>query len=433
LEAADESLNKTAWWIAGRHPVWGVQLVGVLRAKLLDESDSEKRAAIVAHAADLAKSAVVQQLLADLIADLNTPDLTVQSALSAIAQSRLKEPPDLWIDALVTRIRHRDSTLDEALACLRRLKIPPAKAAALIAELVAVANDESLARKFRVLALAAAPANVGQVNAAVFERVAASLAPEQPADERLDAAEALARLSLDKPQLLQLCRIIEQAGPLEVARLLPVFAKINDDEVGLALIASLRANASRDNLRADMLLPVVEKRGDVVRQAAARLIADTNKDYDQQRSELEQLLARLPAGDVRRGQAVFHSAKTTCNACHAIGYVGGRTGPDLTAIGKVRSDRDLLESIVFPSLSIVQSYESVMVITKDGLSHNGLIRNESADEIVLATGPNQEVRLTPADIEDQQPSKISIMPAGLDKQLTEQELADLLAFLRSRR
>ena len=433
LEAGDEPLRTTAWWVAGRHPEWSDRLADLLRTKLLEEVDAEKRNATIRHAADLAKSAVVQQLLADLVADLKTPDIAVESALAAMSQARLKDLPDLWIEALVKRIRHRGASLDETLVCLRRLKIPQAKAKSLTGELAAVAHDESLARKFRVLALAAAPTSVGKVSSAVFDRVAASLAPELPADERLDAAEAVARLSLDKPQLLHLCRIIEQAGPLEVARLLPVFAKNSDDEVGLSLIASLRANASRDNLRADMLLPVVQKCGDEVRQAAASLIAETNKDYEQQRSELEQLLARLPAGDIRRGQAIFHSAKTACFTCHAIGYVGGRTGPDLTAIGKVRSDRDLLESIVFPSLSLVQTYESVIVITKDGMSRNGLVRSETAHEIVLATGPNQEVRLAPADIEEQQPSKISIMPAGLDKQLTQQELADLVAFLRSRR
>jgi len=171
----------------------------------------------------------------------------------------------------------------------------------------------------------------------------------------------------------------------------------------------------------------------VTKEAAARLLAEVNKDSAQQKQELDRLLARLKAGDVRRGQAVYHSAKAACVACHAIGYGGGKTGPDLTMIGKVRSDRDLLEAIVFPSVSLVRSYEPVIVVTKDGLSHNGLVRSESGEELLLATGPNQEVRIPRDAIEDQQPSKVSIMPAGLDKQLTEQELADLLAFLKSRR
>jgi hypothetical protein len=62
-----------------------------------------------------------------------------------------------------------------------------------------------------------------------------------------------------------------------------------------------------------------------------------------------------------------------------------------------------------------------------------LIRSETSDEVVLATGPNQEARIARSDIEDTQPSRVSIMPAGLDKQLSEDELADLLAFLRSRK
>jgi putative heme-binding domain-containing protein len=136
-------------------------------------------------------------------------------------------------------------------------------------------------------------------------------------------------------------------------------------------------------------------------------------------------------GDVRRGQAVFNGAKASCAACHAIGYLGGTVGPDLTHIGKIRSERDLLESIVFPSASFVRSYEPMLVTTKSGKTHNGVIRKDAPDEIVLATGINQEVRIARKDIEDIQPSKVSIMPAGLDQQLGSQELADLVAFLKA--
>ena len=59
-------------------------------------------------------------------------------------------------------------------------------------------------------------------------------------------------------------------------------------------------------------------------------------------------MATLSAGDVRRGQLIFHSEKAACYSCHAIGYRGGNVGPDLTRIGSVRADRDLLEAIVFP-------------------------------------------------------------------------------------
>jgi putative heme-binding domain-containing protein len=144
------------------------------------------------------------------------------------------------------------------------------------------------------------------------------------------------------------------------------------------------------------------------------LILDTGK----QKARLEELLATLQGGDVRRGQAVFKSTKAACSACHAIGYMGGNVGPDLTHIAKIRTERDLLESIVFPSASIVRSYEPVAIATKDGKVYNGLVRRESPDEIVLATAANQEARIARDDIEYMRPSNISVMPAGLDQQLT---------------
>src|SRR5262249_25866721 len=104
---------------------------------------------------------------------------------------------------------------------------------------------------------------------------------------------------------------------------------------------------------------------------------------------------------------------------------------DLTRIGQLRTERDLLESIVFPSASFVRSYEPVLVATKDGKVHNGVIRKDAPDEVVLATGADQFVRIAREDIEEMQPGKVSIMPAGLDQQLTPRELADLVAFLKA--
>ena len=102
-----------------------------------------------------------------------------------------------------------------------------------------------------------------------------------------------------------------------------------------------------------------------------------------------------------------------------------------SSVSKVRTERDLLESIVFPSASFVRSYEPVVVNTKSGKAYNGLVRKDAPDEVVLVTGPDQQVRIARDDIEDMQPSKVSVMPAGLDQQLTPQDLADLVAFLKA--
>ena len=100
-------------------------------------------------------------------------------------------------------------------------------------------------------------------------------------------------------------------------------------------------------------------------------------------------------------------------------------------IGGIRTERDLLESIVFPSASFVRSYEPILVVTASGKWHNGLIKNDNADELVLVTGPDQEVRIPRAEIEEIRPGQVSIMPSGLDQQLSIRDLADLIAFLKA--
>ena len=113
------------------------------------------------------------------------------------------------------------------------------------------------------------------------------------------------------------------------------------------------------------------------------------------------------------------------------GYVGGKVGPDLTHVGRIRSERDLLESILLPSASFVRSYEPVLVMTKKGRSYNGVLRKDTAEEVVLALNATEEVRILREDIEDMTPGTVSIMPAGLDQQLTPVQLADLVAFLKA--
>src|SRR5207247_6456180 len=101
---------------------------------------------------------------------------------------------------------------------------------------------------------------------------------------------------------------------------------------------------------------------------------------------LDEMFASLPAGDIRRCQAVFNSPKTACLTCHAIGYVGGHVGPDLTNIGQARTERDLLESVIYPSASFVRSYEPMIVVTKSGDEYSGVIRRDGRAEALPAAG-----------------------------------------------
>ncbi len=265
----------------------------------------------------------------------------------------------------------------------------------------------------------------------LFDFLRSHLDAEQPVAVRSAAAEVLAKAKLTSEQLATLTEALKNVGPMEIDRLLDAFAASTDDKVGQSLLSALKAASARSGLRVETLKPRLAKFSPAVQHQAEELYAALDVDAAKQRTKLEQMLSSLKDGDVRRGQAVFNGTKAACSSCHAIGYLGGNVGPDLTHIGKIRTERDLLESIVFPSASFVRSYEPVQVTTKSGKVHNGLLRKDAPDEVVLATGANQEARIARDDIEDVQPSKVSVMPAGLDQQLTVRELADLVAFLKA--
>jgi putative heme-binding domain-containing protein len=144
-------------------------------------------------------------------------------------------------------------------------------------------------------------------------------------------------------------------------------------------------------------------------------------------TELEPLLI---GGDVGRGRGVFFGQKAACFGCHAIGREGGKLGPDLTAIGAIRSGRDLIEALIFPSASFVPGYEPYRIETKTD-TFTGVIGSQTPEVVVLKTGANAEERIPRDTIRSITPGTVSIMPEGLDVALTREELLDLLAFLQA--
>ncbi|MFN5915646.1 MAG: dehydrogenase, partial [Planctomycetota bacterium] len=156
----------------------------------------------------------------------------------------------------------------------------------------------------------------------------------------------------------------------------------------------------------------------------------TRPDQDVQDKVL-QWLGKLNEGDPKQGYHVFRSSKAACSACHQVGYVGGNVGPVLSKIGQSRSKRDLLEAILFPSARLEQAYRSIKVQLQDGEVVQGLIVSESPKELVLQVSADKRRSIELTDIEAREPSNVSIMPAGLESQLSLQELSDLIAFLES--
>jgi putative heme-binding domain-containing protein len=265
----------------------------------------------------------------------------------------------------------------------------------------------------------------------LFDFLRSNLDSTRPPTTRTTAAAVVGRAKLSDDQLLALADGLKTVGPLEISRLINAFSHSNTEAVGLRLVAALNEARGFSGLRTDVLKPIFEKYSATVQEQGKALLVRLNVDLEKQKAHLDEMLASMPAGDIRRGQAVFNSSKTACLTCHAIGYVGGHVGPDLTNIGQARTERDLLESVIYPSASFVRSYEPMIVVTKSGDEYSGVLRRDAPEEVLLATGLNTEMRIARPEIGEMRPGTVSIMPAGLDEQLSRQELADLVTFLKA--
>jgi putative heme-binding domain-containing protein len=354
--------------------------------------------------------------------------------MATAAKATPKVLPSVWIGPLAQAIGDGNPEVaGRALAVVRTAPIAAAGSPVLGEALLKVARDTSRPLDARLDALSAVPREQAASSPELFAILRVSQESTQPALIRSQGAGIIERAALTREQLMEVTKWVVTAGPLELPRLLRAFDADGDETLGMTLLTALERASSRSSLRPDILKPRLAKYPAAVQARADALLATVNLDGAAQARRLDELAAAVPSGDIRRGQLVFNSEKAGCLTCHAIGYVGGKVGPDLTRIGQVRTDRDLLEAVLYPSASFVRSYEPVMVVLKTGAVHTGVLKSEDRNEVILTTSPTTEMRLPRPDVADVRPSPVSIMPAGYGDQLTRQELADLIAFLHAAR
>jgi putative heme-binding domain-containing protein len=431
LDSSDSVTSKTAWWIAGRHRGWGTQLRSYFDQRLTKGGSKTERENLVVRLTEFSSNPAIEELLASL-ADGASSEARM-TAMRVMAASQARELPGPWIAPLSRALTSGHPDLIRAAVSVARAVPPAADAsAALNAALIRVAGDNANA-DVRLDALAAIAGGLPRVSPDLFELLCGFLAPAASATTRLAAATVLEKATLDREQLLTLATLLKSSNPLELPHLLPPFDRGGDDAVGLAFVTALSEAAARSSVRPDVLRPRLAKYSAAVQQRGEALLASLSEDTAAQRRRLEQLLASVRDGDPRRGQFLFNSPKAACVTCHAIGYQGGIIGPDLTSIGEIRTERDLLEAIVFPNASFARGYEPIVVTTKSGQVIGGLLRSDRPDQIVVLTGPQGETRIEKSTIANMEPGAVSLMPTGFGDQLSRSELADLVAFLKRTR
>src|SRR5262249_55936636 len=132
------------------------------------------------------------------------------------------------------------------------------------------------------------------------------------------------------------------------------------------------------------------------------------------------------AGVAVRGQKVY--TKASCAACHSGSQA---LGPDLRGVAGRFSRADLFTAIVQPSKDVSPRYRTTQLTTAAGQVYQGLIVYEAVDSVLLQTGPATTVRLAHRQITDRRLTLTSLMPTGLLDRLSDGEIGDLYAYLKS--
>ncbi|MCH2181101.1 MAG: hypothetical protein MK108_03765 [Mariniblastus sp.] len=138
------------------------------------------------------------------------------------------------------------------------------------------------------------------------------------------------------------------------------------------------------------------------------------------------------SGNVVRGAILFHQGNINCAKCHRPQAVAERRGPDLSREDSQLTDRLVVESILQPSQAISQGFETVKLVTQDGLTIDGLLVEDRPDQVVLRSNedPDQLVTIPRDEIEGIRPGTKSNMPEGLADQLKDrQQFLDLVHYV----
>jgi putative membrane-bound dehydrogenase-like protein len=149
---------------------------------------------------------------------------------------------------------------------------------------------------------------------------------------------------------------------------------------------------------------------------------------DELRQEVQRIAGVLTAGvgQPKAGQAIYNHQ---CSKCHALFGQGGRVGPDLTSFN--RNDlQAMLLSVVHPSAEIREGFNSYLVVTADGRALTGTLAEQEPQTITLRTPEDKLISIPRDEIDEMSAADKSMMPEGLLKTYSDQELRDLFAYLR---
>jgi putative membrane-bound dehydrogenase-like protein len=422
LTSPDQQLRQTALWVASHHPAWAPEMAGYIGDRLRQDSlaEDEKKTLselIVAFASE----PVIQKFIASNYSSL--PEAQRLFVLDVLSQIRMKQFPPLWTTMLRNELKSNNS--QQQTKALQLIQLHQLKS--LSGDVGALARNSSNNPEVRLLAYSILASDKASIDAASFQFVYEQLNSGE-AITKQHAANVLTGYNLNEQQLQHLAGHLSSNGDAyTLNKIAPAFKRGGSAKIGASLARTLASAPGLDGFSEQAVKELFAKYPADVTPAVDSLIQKLRIAQASRLERLKELESAIDSGNLDRGRVLFFG-KATCGTCHTIGNQGGNLGPDLTSIQRDRSAHDLLEAIVYPSVSFVREFETYTVKTRNG-NHRGIVRQRSPAGLQLLVAPESAIRIAAEDITSIELDQTSMMPQGFDKLLSRQEMADLMVFL----
>ena len=292
------------------------------------------------------------------------------------------------------------------------------------------------------------------------EALVKTVDPKVPEKERLELMN-IVQLIPYKEKSTALFSCLNNNVPLklqeEALRQLSVY---RDKEIGLKIISMWSELSPSTRRYASDLLLYVDAHHDALLTAlenGAIQIGEMNFDLERRRMLIswtdnasikararklfsdEEIVSRKEAvakmrpalalkGTSAEGEKVFQAI---CSNCHRYGNIGNDVGPVLTEINR-KSKESIMHDILDPNAAVNAQYISHRITTKDGVVHIGIIDAESDESVVMKKMGGEKITFNKKDIAKMNSMGKSLMMEGLEGSISQQQMADLLAFLQNK-
>ncbi|MCA9035334.1 MAG: c-type cytochrome [Planctomycetaceae bacterium] len=287
---------------------------------------------------------------------------------------------------------------------------------------VAVVTDGRQTEADRLVAVRLLPY---QSPAALTEATAALLRPDQPLSLQTAAMETIrgtGRSDLALMALNQWNTLRPQVRSQVLSQLL-----VRSETTTTLLQRMLEGKVAASVISIDQRLRLLQHKDDSIRQMATELFGG-NVSANRQEVATQYSAALTLKSDAQAGAKVFEKS---CSKCHRIDGVGHQVGPDISDT-RSRARDALLYDILDPNRRVDPQYSDYVVVTSDGRTFNGLMVSETPDAVVLRQAEAIQQTVLRTDIEEIHSTNRSLMPEGIEKDVSVQQMADLLEFLKSR-